>query len=113
MSYRIEQINQLIRQELSRLLLVEVELPKNCLATITEIETSKDLRHAKVWLSVIPVAYTKKVLDKFNSRAGHLQFLLNKRLSMKPLPRLHFDIDDSERKARDIEAILDQIKEKS
>ena len=113
MSHRILQVNELIRQELNKLLVTEIEYPKNCLATITSIETSKDLRHAKVWLSVIPVAYTRKVLDKLNSQAGHLQFLLNKQLSMKPLPRLHFAIDETEKKARDIDAILDQIKEKS
>ena len=111
MSHRILQINELIRHELSDLLVKEVELPQNCLATITEVDTSKDLRHAKVWFSVIPVAYTKKVLDKLNSNAGHLQFLLNKKLSLKPLPRIKFFIDETEKKASDIEAVLDRIKE--
>ena len=110
MSYRIFQVNELIKQELNKLLVTEIELPKNCLATINRIETSKDLRHAKVWLSVIPTAYTRKVLDKLSSRVGHLQFLLNKQLSMKPLPKLNFAIDDTEKKAQDIESILDRIK---
>ena len=113
MSYRIQQVNQLIKQELNKLLLTEIEFPKNCLATITNIETSKDLRHAKIWLSVIPNLYTKKVLDKLTSSAGHLQFLLNKKLTMKPLPRLHFVIDETEKKAAKIEELLDRIKKTS
>jgi len=113
MSHRLEQINELIRHELNQLILIEIEFPKNCLATITEVETSKDLRHAKVWFSVIPNTYTKKVLDKLNGKIGHLQFLLNKKLSLKPLPRLHFSIDETEKKAQDIEAILDRIRKTS
>jgi len=110
MSYRIAQINELIRQELSTLLLTEIEFPKNCLVTIMRVETSKDLHYAKVWLSVMPTYYTKKVLDNLKANAGHLQFLLNKKLSMKPLPRLNFTIDESEKKAAEIEELLDRIK---
>ena len=110
MSHRISQVNELIRQELNKLLLTEVEFSKNCLVTIIKVETSKDLRHAKVWLSVMPIAYTKKVLDKLNLNIGHLQFLLNKKLATRPLPRLAFAIDDTEQKASDIEALLDRVK---
>jgi len=113
MSYRVQQVNELIKQELNKLLLTEIEFPRNCLATITQVETSKDLRHAKVRLSVIPNLYTKKVLDKLTTKAGHLQFLLNKRLMMKPLPRLNFSIDETEKKAEEIEQLLDQIKKSS
>src|SRR3990167_5131644 len=113
MPHRLAQVNELIRQELSRLLLTEVEFPKNCLVTITRVETAKDLRYAKVWLSVMPVLYIKKVLARLNFQIGHLQFLLNKRLSMKPLPRLNFAIDDTEQKAEEIRALLDRIKESS
>lgn len=113
MPHRLEQINELIRHELSKLLLTEFEFPKNCLVTITQVETSKDLRHAKIWVSIIPVQYTKKILDKLNSNLGHLQFLLNKKLVMRPLPRLRFVIDETENKASNLEAILDRIKKTS
>ncbi|MFA6410455.1 MAG: 30S ribosome-binding factor RbfA [Candidatus Buchananbacteria bacterium] len=110
MSHRIDQINELVRHELSQLLLTEMEFPSDCLVTIIKVETSKDLRHAKVWLSVMPTKYIKKVLEKLKANAGHLQFLLNKKLTMRPLPRLFFAIDDTEAKAADIEALLDRIR---
>ena len=112
MSHRILQINELIRHELGELFVSELELPKNTLVTITKVETSKDLRHAKVSLSVLPAMYTKKIIDKVQSQAGALQFALNKKLSLKPLPRLRFVVDVSERYAADVENILDRIKEK-
>ena len=110
MSHRLPQVNELIRQELSTLLLTEIEFPKNSLVTILKVEVSKDLRYGKVWLSVMPVAYTKKILDKLAAQAGHLQFLLNKKLSLKPLPRLYFAIDETEAKAAEIDELLDRIK---
>ncbi|MDD2807701.1 MAG: 30S ribosome-binding factor RbfA [Patescibacteria group bacterium] len=110
MSHRLEQINELIRHELNRLILTEIDFPKNCLVTIISINTSKDLRHAKVLISVLPAFYTKKVLAKLAVNAGHLQYLLNQRLSMRPLPRLAFRIDETEKKAAAIEELLDRIK---
>ncbi|MFA5021747.1 MAG: 30S ribosome-binding factor RbfA [Patescibacteria group bacterium] len=110
MSHRIFQVNELIRQELSKLFLTELEFPSDCLVTILKVETSKDLRNAKVWFSVLPVKYTKKVSNKLNSNSGHLHFLLKKKLSMNPLPRLFFAFDDTEAKAADIESLLDRIR---
>ncbi|MDX9893658.1 MAG: 30S ribosome-binding factor RbfA [Patescibacteria group bacterium] len=111
MSHRIPQVNEVIRQNLNNLILTELEFPKNSLVTITRVETSKDLRHAKVWVSIIPTVYTKKLLDKLTSKVSHLQYLLNQKLSMKPLPRLRFVVDDTEQKAAGIEEILDRIQE--
>lgn len=113
MSHRILQVGELIRHELGNLMVSELELPKNTLVTITKVEVSKDLRHAKVSVSILPVMYTKKVLDKLRSQAGALQFALNKKLSMKPLPRIRFAVDSLEHHAAGIEQILDRIKETS
>jgi ribosome-binding factor A len=111
MSHRLEQVSELIRHELSGLLLTEMEFPKGCLVTIVRVETSKDLRHAKVWISVMPFYLSKKILDKLRKNIGQLQFLLNKRLSFKPLPRINFAIDQTEQKASQIDELLDRIKE--
>ena len=110
MSHRIAQINELVKHEVNNLLLTEIDLPKGCLATIISVEISSDLRHAKIWVSVIPNQFTGKVLDILNKNIGHLQFLLNKKLSIKPLPRINFAIDDTEKKAAEIEKLLDEIK---
>ena len=110
MTHRLPQVNQLIMSELNTLLLSEVDFPPSCLVTITAVETSKDLRHAKVWLSILPTDQTKKVLTILGHQIGHLQFLLNKKLSMRPLPRIRFTIDQTESRAAEIETLLDDIK---
>ncbi|OGY43327.1 MAG: ribosome-binding factor A [Candidatus Buchananbacteria bacterium RIFCSPHIGHO2_02_FULL_38_8] len=109
MSHRIAQINEIIKYEVNNLLLTEIDWPKGCLVTITSVGTSKDLRYTKIWISVIPDIFTQKVLDILKKNIGHLQFLLNKKLSTKPLPRLNFAIDETEKKAAEIEKLLNEI----
>jgi len=112
MNQRIHQIGSVIQQELSLLFLRELELPPGTLVTITAVDVSPDHRHAKVWLSILPEGVTGSALEVIKKNAGHLQFFLNKRLTTKPLPRLNFALDTSERKAADIDELLDKIKDK-
>lgn len=111
MTHRIAQVNELLRHEVNDLLVSELELPQGCLVTITAVETSKDLRHAKIWVSVLPAYLIPKALDKLKANVGHLQFLLNKRLATRPLPRIRFVVDKTEEQASEIEQLLDRIKE--
>ncbi len=110
MSHRIEQINALIRQQLNEILIKEFDLPKNCLVTITRVETVKNLTHSKIFISVLPFIYTKKIVDKLNQASGFIQSLLYKKLFIKPLPKIHFSADITEQKANEIETLLDNIK---
>ena len=110
MSHRIEQINELIRHELTSLLLTEVEFPRDSLATVTFVEVSSDLRHAKVGVSVLPLNRAGNVLTALRRSLGRIQFLLNKKLSLKPLPRLSFVIDDTEARAAEVEAVLKEVR---
>jgi len=53
MTQRTDRIDELLRQEIGALLAKEVADPRIGFATITDVETAPDLRHAKVWVSVI------------------------------------------------------------
>ena len=53
MSQRTERVDELLRQEIGALLAKDVADPRIGFATITDVETTPDLRHAKVWVSVI------------------------------------------------------------
>jgi len=77
------------------------------------VETSKDLRHSKIYISILPVKFTSKVLNQIKKNLGHIQYLLRKKLSLKPLPRIKFVVDRTEKEAYDIEMLLDSIKNKS
>ncbi len=106
---RQEQLNELIQQELSQIILREVEMPEDSLSTITNVEVDKDYLTAKVFLSVFPFKYSQRVLGKLRKKAGYLQFLLNRKLGMRLVPKIFFELDQTEEKASEIEDLLNKI----
>lgn len=110
MSHRLAQINELIQRELSQIISREIDFAEGILVTIVGVETSPDLEKAKIWLSIFPIQKSKEVIKFLNKKIGYLQGLLNRRLVMRPLPRIKFLIDKTEAKAAEIENLLNQIK---
>lgn len=105
MNFRSERVGKLIREELSLMVLREVELP--ALATITEVEVDKNLESARVEVSVIPASAEKAVLDALTARVGHFQHLLLKKINIKPMPRISFAIDHGPENAAKVEKLLE------
>ena len=106
---RIDQINELLRAELGEVFRKEVSLKQGVLVTISKVETTRDLRHAKVSISVFPEteeAYAMKTLGK---ELPSIQKMLYTKLYMKPLPRIHLLSDHTEQKADVIEKLLRTI----
>lgn len=110
MSKRIQQVNTLIKRELSQILLREIEFPSNVLVTITRVETSYNLMESNVWVSVLPEKGLKRSLEILNKNIYILQRKLNQRLKMRPLPRIKFLEEKKTREAGQVEEILEQLK---
>ena len=105
MNFRPERVGNLIRDELSKLVQREVELPQ-MLATIMEVEVDKKLEHAKVGVSVIPSESADSALRILNQAKRELQFLLGRKLNIKPMPEIMFYIDHGSENAARIEKVL-------
>ena len=110
-SQRIKKVNEVIKRELGMIILKEVDLPKNILVTLTEIETSKDLRNCKVFVSVLPEKEISNVLRVLEKEIYQLQQILNQRLVMRPVPKIRFFQERRLKEAQRIEKILDEIKD--
>lgn len=110
MSNRILKVNEVIKEELSNLLLKEVDFAPDILVTITRADTSKDLGQTKIYLSVLPTEKSNQVLKKLEKEVFNLQKILNKRLDMRPVPKIRFEIDQSIKHAERIEELLKEIK---
>ncbi len=106
MNYRPERVSNLIKEELSAIIVKNVEFPASSLVTITDVNVDKKLEHAKIGISVLPSEGADKVLRILSKVAGHLQYLLMKRVNIKPLPRIVFEIDHGIEKLAKIEKIL-------
>lgn len=109
-SQRIQKVNELLKRELGRIILKEIEFPRDVLATITRVETSPDLREAKIWVSVMPENQIVLVLRTLRKNIYDLQKKIDKRFKMRPVPKIKFVKEEKLKEAQKIEEILDKIK---
>ena len=107
---RLQRVNQLIKKELSQILLREIEFPSGVLATVTRVESTPNLIQTRVFISVMPEKKTSEVLQILNWQIYELQQKINKRLKMRPIPRIMFFEDKKTREAGRIEEILAELK---
>jgi ribosome-binding factor A len=81
-------------------------------AALTCVECSRDLSHAKVYFTVLNDSSEDRVKSALASYAGRIRGYLGRDMHIRRIPELRFIFDDSERKAREIEALIDRaIKE--
>ena len=110
MPRRIQQVNALIRRELSQIIFKEIESPPDILVTLTRVETASNLIEAKVWISVLPENKNAEVFKKLNGQIYSIQQKLNQRLKMRPIPKIKFMEEKTTVEAGKIEEILEKLK---
>jgi len=113
MPHRIERVNSLIRQELSELLQRQVKDPRlEGFIAITEVDTSGDMKHAKVFVSQYGDSVDrKKVISGLVSASGFFRSELSKSLKMRYVPELHFQWDDSIAHGDKMSQLIDKVVE--
>ncbi len=97
MTRRIERVNNLIRQEISELLQRQVKDPRlGSFVAVTEVSTSSDLRHAKIFVSRIGSEEEKQeTLNVLAAASGFFRNQLARRLRLRRIPELSFHWDTS------------------
>jgi len=109
---RVGRIEEQLRMELSEIIEREIADPRIGLATVTAVKVSPDLRHARVFVSVLgDQEQRKKTMQGLNSAAGYARRSLSQRLHhLRRIPELTFAYDESIETGGRIEQLLDQIK---
>jgi len=97
MAYRIERVNNLIRQEISELLQRQVKDPRlGGFVAVTSVTATPDLKHAKVFVSCLGDQEEKeKILSVLTAASGFFRNELAKRIKLRCIPELSFRWDDS------------------
>jgi ribosome-binding factor A len=109
---RTDQIDQLLRQEIAEIVTREVADPRIGFATITDVETTPDLRHAQVWVSVIGQPQERDVTIAALGRAmPFVRRELGHRLRLKRIPELHVRLDDTAERGTRVLRLLHEIEE--
>ena len=118
MSKRIQRLNQIIKKEVAQLILREIDWeeggwrPRDVLVTVTRAEVTLDLRESKIYVSIMPEKEESQILDFLNRRIFLLQKKIDKRLKMRPVPKISFLEEKSTAEAGRIEEILEKLKSK-
>lgn len=108
---RTSRLNSLLKEVISDIIRKEVRNPHvNELVTVTRVDVTKDLRHAKVYISVIGSPEQKQeTLHALQSAAGFIGVQSSKEVVMRYFPALSFKLDDSVDKHMRIEELLSEI----
>jgi ribosome-binding factor A len=110
MTQRTDRIDELLRQEMIEILQREVDDPRIGFATITDVETAPDLRHARVQVSVIGQADERRTtLAALGHAMPFVRHELGKRLRLKRIPEFHLELDDSVERGTRILHLLDEL----
>lgn len=95
-SRRIEQINDFLRTEVADLIRQEQDELRLGLVSVTEVETSPDLRHARIYISTLGGEKERAAaVATLRRHAAHLRHLLAPRITFRSVPELDFRADSS------------------
>jgi len=109
-SQRTERVDELLRQEIGEIVSRDISDPRVGFVTITSVETSPDLRHAKVWVSVIGQPGERDATVAALRRAmPFVRHELGTRLRLKRIPDLHVQLDDTAERGTRILQLLTEL----
>ncbi len=107
---RSQRVADLVRSELSLLVLTEAHDPELRKVTITDVEMPPDLRSAKVFFSCLGGDEERaKAADALRRAAGYLRREVGQRCRLRYAPELHFASDHSLERGARIEELLQQV----
>jgi len=111
MKDRVLRVNNLIKKELGKIIFQELDLNQGTLVTITRVQTFPNLIQSNVYISLIG-ENAEKTFEILKKRVYNIQQALNKKLKMRPVPKIFFKKEQETEKAAKIEELLEKIKEK-
>jgi ribosome-binding factor A len=107
---RMRRVDEAVRAVLSDAITKDLKDPRIGFVTVTGVKTSPDLRHARVYVSVLgEEAKREATLDGLRSAHGFLQGQIAHELSLKHTPTLSFEYDESIDRGMRISELLDEV----
>ena len=107
---RIEKLQELIKQEMSKMLLTDLKDPRIGFVTVTDVEMTGDLREAKIYVSVMGGdEQVKSSLEGLNSALGFVRREIGQRVRLRFTPEISFALDTSLDYGDHIQKLLLQV----
>ena len=111
MNIKIERINHMIMEEVSKILMLEVKDERFKFVTVTDCDTSNDLSYCKIYVTVLEQEKKEETLKALNNASGFIRGELAKRIEIRHIPELKFIYDESVSYGEKIDKIIDEINE--
>ncbi|MGH8691877.1 MAG: 30S ribosome-binding factor RbfA [Burkholderiales bacterium] len=109
-SGRPQKLGDLIQRELSELLQRELRDPRVGLITLTGVDVSPDLSHAKVFYTTLDPGHVEDAARGLKRAAGFLRSQLAKRIKLYTTPELRFAYDESVERGDRLSRLIDSVK---
>jgi ribosome-binding factor A len=111
MSTRTERVEELLKVEISDMIHRDLKDPRLGFVTVTDAEVTKDLRHAKVYISVMGDEKTREEsLAVLQRAAGHIRSEFGRRVHIKIVPEITFRMDTAIETGSRIFELLEKVK---
>ncbi|EME01967.1 MULTISPECIES: 30S ribosome-binding factor RbfA [Stutzerimonas stutzeri subgroup] len=109
---RTQRIGDQMQRELALLIQREIKDPRLGLVTITAVDVSRDLSHAKIFITIMgqddDQEAIKGNLRILNDAAGFLRMQLGKSMKLRTVPQLHFNYDASIRRGVELSSLIER-----
>jgi ribosome-binding factor A len=108
-SGRPHKLGDLIQRELSELLQRELRDPRVGMITITGVDVSPDLSHAKVFYTTLDASHVEEAAKGLKRAAGFLRSQLARRIKLYTTPELRFEYDESVERGDRLSRLIDSV----
>jgi len=106
MNARADRVAGLLRRELADILRREIEPELPSLISLTDVEVSRDLSHAQVWISILEIEQAPEVMRMLGEANGEIRRELAHRVRLRFVPELKFLHDTASESGQRIEQLL-------
>ena len=106
---RPQRLGDLIQREVAELIRLEVRDPRVGMITITSVDVSPDITHAKIFFTLLEKEKLPETLEGLSRSAGFLRAQLAKRIKMYTTPELRFEYDESVERGDHISRLIDSV----
>jgi len=103
-------VNSLLEHEIGQIIQREIAFSDGVLVTLTHVDATANLIEAKVYISVYPEEKSGEVLKILEKEVWSIQQKINKKLNMRPIPKIIFVIDKKQAEAGRVEELLRRLK---
>ena len=108
-TFRIERLNREFLRLIADILANKLKNDAVSGVILTQVDCSRDLSHAKVYYTMLNDGDIQKIERALSASSGKIRGFLGREMHIRQIPELHFIFDDSEKKARDIDALIDRV----